>query len=142
MIDKINQLLPHREPMIMIDALVHIESDSATAIKTFSAGDYGLDGQYVSEPLLIECLAQTVAAAQGYHARKAGKAAPKGMLVGVNDFVINYPPVAGSELELNIKIDRHIGPFCFTKAYIRQQGRVIAQGELKLYIELEQGMEK
>lgn len=135
MISEVEQLLPHREPMLMIESLVRVESDSATATKTFSSGDYGLEGRYVLEPVLIECLAQTVAALQGYHARKSGKEPSEGMLVGVNGFEFYRPAVADSELELNVNISRYIGPFCLATGHIKQQGQLIAEGSLKFYIE-------
>jgi 3-hydroxyacyl-[acyl-carrier-protein] dehydratase len=135
MISDIEQLVPHRKPMIMIESLVEVGSDSATARKTFSSGEYGLDGRYVLEPLLIECLAQTVAALQGYHARKSGGEASGGMLVSVDSFEIYHFAVADSELELKINISRYLGPFCFATGHIRQDGQLIAEGKMKFYIE-------
>ena len=43
----VSDLLPHRAPMVMIDALVDCDEQSATATKTFANGDYGLDGDSV-----------------------------------------------------------------------------------------------
>jgi len=135
MTNDIEQILPHRKPMIMVDSLVHIERDSAMATKTFKSGDYGLHGRLVPEPLLIECLAQTVAALNGCHARLSGKGPARGMLAGVTGFKIHSPALADIPLELNVTISRFIGPFCLACGQIRQQDRLVAEGNLKFFLE-------
>ena len=71
--------------MVMIDSLERFDDQTAEAVKTFARGDYGLDANgQVAEPILIECLAQTVAAGQGSLARARGQGQSEGMLVGVS----------------------------------------------------------
>jgi predicted hotdog family 3-hydroxylacyl-ACP dehydratase len=132
---EIEQLLPHREPMIMIESLVEVESDSARATKTFSAGDYGVHKKHVLEPVLIECLAQTVAALQGHQARESGNAPALGMLAAVSNFTVHRPAATDAELEFAARIDRSIGPFRLVTGSVMQQGQLVAEGSLKFYIE-------
>jgi 3-hydroxyacyl-[acyl-carrier-protein] dehydratase len=129
------ELLPHRPPMVMVDALVRCDGDSAAAVKTFAQGSYGTDGGGVLESALIECLAQTVAALHGYRAHQSGGRAPRGLLVGVTDFAFCRPAQCGRPLRLTVQITRRLGPFCLAAGRIEQDGSLVAEGELKFHLE-------
>ena len=132
---KIEQLLPHRPPMIMIDSIVQFDEDSATATKTFTSGEYGVIKGDILESLLIESLAQTVAALHGHHARQFGGQTPQGMLVGVNNFEFYNKVKLDEKIELTVKITKCLGPFRLASGQIKQGSTLIAQGGVKFYIE-------
>ena len=129
------RLLPHRPPMLMIDALTSCAEDAATARKTFRQGDYGTAGERVLEPVLIECLAQTLAAMQGHNAQKRNQKTGFGMLVGVDDFVFRGAAQCGKELTLTVAITKSFRPFVLATGQVRQGDAVIAEGTLKVYLE-------
>jgi predicted hotdog family 3-hydroxylacyl-ACP dehydratase len=133
------ELLPHRPPMVMVDALVRCEDDSAVAVKTFAEGSYGTDGGCVLEGALIECLAQTVAALHGHRAHQGGGRVPRGLLVGVTDFAFRRPASCGRPLQLTVRITRRLGPFCLAAGRIEQDGSLVAEGELKFHLEEDRG---
>jgi predicted hotdog family 3-hydroxylacyl-ACP dehydratase len=128
------ELLPQRPPMVMIDELTHCDQTSATAVKTFSKHDYGAAEEGVLEPALIECLAQTMAAAYGLIARSAGEAPAIGMLVGVSNFRFHRRAAIGKILELSTSLLKRLGPLSLIKGSIRQDGVLIAEGELKFFV--------
>ncbi len=72
--DSLREVLPHRPPMLMVDALTHCGPDKATATKTFARGSYGCEGDEVENSALIECLAQTTAAMEGTRLRQSAPA--------------------------------------------------------------------
>lgn len=129
------ELIPHRPPMVMIDALTGGSERGATAVKTFREGDYGLDGEEVLEPALIECLAQTAAAMHGKLAREAGRAPGRGLLAGVADFEFRARALRGRELVLAVEFTHRLGPLWVAHGTVKQDGAVIAAGDLKFYIE-------
>jgi 3-hydroxymyristoyl/3-hydroxydecanoyl-(acyl carrier protein) dehydratase len=129
------ELIPHRPPMVMIDALVACTERSATAVKTFREGDYGLEGEFVLEPALVECLAQTAAAMHGKLAREAGRAPGRGLLAGVTDFEFRGRARRDRELELIVEFTHRLGPLWVAHGTVKQDGAVIAAGDLKFYIE-------
>lgn len=128
-------ILPHRPPMVMIDRLVEVGGDSAVAVKTFDAGSYGTDGEFVSEGALIEGLAQTVAALYGSDGLKRGRAPGKGMLVGVSDFRFYARARVGRRLELAVTVTRRIAPFCIAEGKVTEDGIIVAEGGMKFYLE-------
>lgn len=129
------QVLPHRPPLVLIDSLKRYDQETAEASKTFASNDYGLttDGE-VAEPMLIECLAQTVAAAQGSHARSHGHKPAEGMLVGVSGFDYFRPVRPGEALTLTTRITHRFGQFVVAEGTVTAEDKLIAKGELKLYI--------
>ena len=138
MMVNLEDILPHRSPMILIDSLVRCDADSATTVKTFAAGAYGTgEGGRVLESAIIESLAQTVAAIAGVAARRSSRRPGRGMLVGVSDFAFLGPVLCDLPIELTVQVTRRLGRFCLAAATARQDGIVLAQGDLKFYIEEE-----
>lgn len=138
--DALADILPHRPPMVMIDALVRCDGESAVAVKTFWPEGYGSDGERVIEVALIECLAQTMAAFQGKEtARRAGRRPARGMLVGVSGFAFHLPARCGRPVRLRVEVIRRLGPLCLAAGRVEQDGALVAEGNLKFYIEEERG---
>jgi predicted hotdog family 3-hydroxylacyl-ACP dehydratase len=131
----VTQLLPHREPMVMINKLIQADEVKATARKTFFQDSYGVSEGKIAEPLLIEALAQTVAALHGYHLQQSGKEPPVGMLVGVSGFTMHQDPNVDQPLQLTVEITKTLGPFRIVEGQIHQGDKLIAQGSMKFFIE-------
>lgn len=120
--------------MILIDELVHWDDENCEAIKLFHDGDFGTSEGYISESILIECLAQTVAAMQGAILHEQGRRQTTGMLVGVNDFKFFATARTSIPLKMNMKVTRRLGPFSLTDGTVYQDGKRIAAGTLKFYL--------
>src|SRR2546427_6054756 len=86
----IETLIPHRPPMRWIDALTDCTDTTATATACFSSGHFAVADGLVREMALIECVAQTVAAALGHRAQTRGQpgGAANVMLAAVSNFRI------------------------------------------------------
>lgn len=134
MATNIEQLLHHRFPMVMIDELLGCDQDSAIAVKCFDDNSYGALNGIVAEPLLIEAMAQTVAAFYGKHRQQHGLEPELGMLVGVNSFEFMASAKTQHRLEISIKIDKVLGQFRIASGTIYQLDKLIAKGEMKFYI--------
>jgi predicted hotdog family 3-hydroxylacyl-ACP dehydratase len=136
---EMTELIPHRPPMVMIDALAACDRESVSCVKVFREGDYGVEGSEVSETLLIEGLAQTIAALNGVAARVQNRPPARGMLVGVTGFEILSAAKPGRELEFSARITTQLGQFTFADGIVKDAGNVIAKGSLKFYVEGQDG---
>ena len=128
-------LLPHRAPMVFIDELVDCTDTTATAIAQFGADHFAAAGGAVIDTALVECVAQTVAAAQGHRAKARGQSggAPVGMLIAITNFQIRSRPAINQKLRIEIRELKRLGPMLMISGSISCEGQPIASGELTLY---------
>jgi predicted hotdog family 3-hydroxylacyl-ACP dehydratase len=131
----IEQLIPHRAPMRWVDALIACTETTATATTMFTANHFAVANRAVIETALVECMAQTVAAALGQRMRASGKpgAANNGMLAAVSNFKIHSSPPMNLELTIEVREVKRLGPMLMIAGTISCGTRLIATGELSLY---------
>jgi predicted hotdog family 3-hydroxylacyl-ACP dehydratase len=136
MSDSLDALIPHRPPMQWIDALIECADTAAAATACFGPGDFPVAGGFVLETALVECVAQTAAAALGSRARGGGDPhrPAAGMLAAVRDFQIVERPPIGRPLRIEIRQLRQFGPMLLISGTVACDGRRIASGELTLYV--------
>ncbi|MFO1487262.1 MAG: hypothetical protein U1F65_02180 [Verrucomicrobiota bacterium] len=131
----IENLLPHRAPMRWIDALVDCTETTAKATVTFSSGHYAVAAGRVLETALVECIAQTIAAAQSQRARgPGGSGRPSvGMLAAVSNFKQHSPAPLDQVLEIEIREVKKFSPMLMVAGRIQCDSQLIAEGELTVY---------
>ena len=132
----IETLIPHRDPMRWIDDLIDCTETTATAVATFGPGHLAVENGFVLETALVECVAQTVAAALGCRAanrKPSDILSSGGMLVAVSNFKIEQRPPAGSTLRIEIEERKKFGPMLLVSGRIFWNDRLVASGELTLY---------
>jgi predicted hotdog family 3-hydroxylacyl-ACP dehydratase len=93
------------------------------------------ESELVIETALVECLAQTVAAALGHRMRASGQpgAANQGMLAAVSNFKILTPPPLDQTLTIEIREVKRLGPMLLITGKISCGAALIATGDLSLY---------
>jgi 3-oxoacyl-[acyl-carrier-protein] synthase-1 len=101
----ISELIPHSEPMILIDELVEATSDFARAKVTIRADSMFLNaGSGVPAWVGIEYMAQTVSALAGVTAKRRGQPVKIGFLLGTRryDTTLDAFPL-GMTLEIHVR---------------------------------------
>ncbi|MEK7721224.1 MAG: hypothetical protein AAB359_02415, partial [Elusimicrobiota bacterium] len=131
------ELIPHRRPMIMIDALLEASPERGVAAKTFRRQDYGLDGDVVCETALVECVAQTTAALFGYHRLSNSGEAGLGFLAALSSFAFSRRPSVNEPLRIEAQVVRSFGAMWIVKGRVLSGGELVAWGEIKIYMQNE-----
>ena len=121
--------------MRWVDALIDCTQTTATATTMFTANHFAVADRTVIETALVECMAQTVAAALGQRMRASGipGAANNGMLAAVSNFKIHSSPPMNLELTIEVREVKRLGPMLMIAGTISCGTRLIATGELSLY---------
>jgi histidine ammonia-lyase len=126
----------HRPPMRLVQRLRWVEDSCAEGETTLSVGDVGVDQDgRVEAAALVELVAQTYAAAQGYQDQRSGKPANLGYLVGVSDFRIDRLPSAGQRLLIKIKSSSAFEDFYLVEGQVLCDNCVVAGGTLKVWVQ-------
>jgi len=113
--DTIKQLLPHREPMLLIDELRDIKKlTSATGILNVSKDSFFVQGHFPDAPvmpgvLIIEAFGQTAAALTAHGIDKSTYENKLVFLMGVEKARFRNPVIPNCTLHLKIEAIRSHG---------------------------------
>ena len=113
--EQILKLLPHREPMLLIDELLNIKKlFSATAIVNVKKDSFYVQGHFPGQPvmpgvLIVEAFGQAAAALTAHGIDKATYENKLVFLMSVEKARFRNPVVPVCKLELNIEAIRSHG---------------------------------
>lgn len=135
MAHSLEHLMPHRPPMRWIVALTDCTETTARATARFGAGHFAVTEGVVCETALVECVAQTVAAALGYRAQANGQSGQSnhGVLAAVTGFQIQARPPLNQTLDIEVRELKRFGPMLLVAGTVSCEGHLIATGEMSLY---------
>jgi 3-hydroxyacyl-[acyl-carrier-protein] dehydratase len=112
---EIINLLPHREPMLLIDELINIKKlHSATAIMNVKKDAFYVDGHFPDNPvmpgvLIVEAFGQAAAALTAHGIDKEEYNNKLVFLMGVEKARFRNPVIPNCKLELKIEAIRSHG---------------------------------
>ena len=113
--DDIIKLLPHREPMLLIDELINIKKlFSATGVVNVTKESFFVKGHFPGNPvmpgvLIVEAFGQTAAALTAHGIDKETYDNKLVFLMGVEKARFRSPVIPDCKLELNIEAIRSHG---------------------------------
>ena len=112
---QISELLPHREPMLLIDELYDIKKLlSATAVVNVKKNSFFVNGHFPGQPdmpwvLIVESFGQAAAALTAHGLDKSTYENKLVFLMGVEKARFRNPVIPDCKLELNIEAIRSHG---------------------------------
>ena len=113
--DQIKELLPHREPMLLIEELKNIKKlSSATAIVNVKKDSFFVNGHFPGEPvmpgvLIVEAFGQAAAALTANGLDKSTYEGKLVFLMTIEKARFRNPVIPDCKLELNIQAIRSHG---------------------------------
>ncbi len=136
--EQIKEIIPHRDPFLLIDEVESMEGNRITAIKHVSEKEYYFEGHFPQEKLMpgvliVESLAQTGAVAILSEERFRGKIAYFG---GIRNAKFRNKVVPGDDLILNVELLklRSRAGTAAGKAIIAESGNVACECEILFVI--------
>jgi 3-hydroxyacyl-[acyl-carrier-protein] dehydratase len=135
---EIEQILPHREPFLLIDEVVELRPGvGAAARKHVRADEWYLAGHFPGRPvmpgvLIVEALAQTGAVAVLSEEENRGRIAFFGGIDGCRFKRMVEP---GDTLDLHCELERVRGPIGRGKAEARVGGELACKATLTFAVE-------
>ena len=133
--NQIIELLPHREPMLLIDELINIKKlFSATAIVNVKKDSFFVQGHFPGQPvmpgvLIVEAFGQAAAALTASGIDKAEYQNKLVYLMSVEKARFRNPVIPNCELHLEIEAIRSHGRVWKYKGTAKVQGKRMADAE-------------
>ena len=133
--DEIRDLLPHREPMLLIDELIDIKKlKSATAIMNVSKNSFFVDGHFPGNPvmpgvLIVEAFGQAAAALTAHGIDKKEYENKLVFLMSVDKARFRNPIIPDCKLELKIEAIRSHGKVWKYKGEAFVEGKRMADAQ-------------
>jgi len=132
---KIESLLPHREPMLLIDKLINIvHLKSATAIVKVKKDSFFVQGHFPGQPvmpgvLIVEAFGQAAAALTAYGVDPKEYENKLVYLMNVEKARFRNPVVPDCELHLDIESIRSHGRVWKYKGVAKVNGKIMADAQ-------------
>ena len=129
-------LIPHGEPMLLIDRLVSIGEKTSVSRMAIREDNIfiGRDGT-LSGSAYVELIAQAMAAQHGFETSGKPEEAKGGFLVGVKNMVVNGVAVKGDVLDVRVEKTAKYGNVGIIFGQVYKGDELIASGELKIWQE-------
>ena len=133
--DQIKNLLPHREPMLLIDELINIKKlKSATAIVNVKKDSFFVQGHFPGEPvmpgvLIVEAFGQAAAALTAAGIDKETYENKLVFLMTVDKARFRNPVIPDCRLELHIEAVRSHGKVWKYKGEATVDGKKMADAQ-------------
>ena len=133
--DQIKKLLPHREPMLLIDKLINIVPlKSATGIVSVKKGSFYLEGHFPDQPVMpgvfiVEAFGQAAAALTAYGIDPKEYKNKLVYLMSVDKARFRRPVTPDCELHLDIEAIRSHGNVWKYKGVAKINDKRVADAE-------------
>ena len=132
---KIEELLPHREPMLLIESLINIvHLKSATAIVNVKKNSFFLQGHFPEQPVMpgvfiVEAFGQAAAALTAYGVDPKEYENKLVYLMSVEKAKFRNPVLPDCELHLDIEAIRSHGWVWKYKGTANVNGKIVADAQ-------------
>jgi predicted hotdog family 3-hydroxylacyl-ACP dehydratase len=130
----IEALLPHRPPMRLVQKVAALDEYRIETVSVASDSWPTAEGGHIRSLLLIELIAQSAAALQGWRERDKGPG-KGGLLVGVRDSRFNRSRIpVGARLHCHVTISHGVESYCaFDGRVTDEMGEEIMTASVQAY---------
>lgn len=135
----IQQLLPHREPFILISDLISVEDEHTISQFKITEQHVLVDNGYLSEGGIIENMAQTAAAGLAYldqgYKRNPDKEPNIGYIGQIKGFKLYDLPRVGSTIETKTTKIHQIMNAHIVQSEVYLEEQLIAEAEVRVFVQ-------
>jgi|JRYD01.1.fsa_nt_gb 3-hydroxymyristoyl/3-hydroxydecanoyl-(acyl carrier protein) dehydratase len=130
--ENIESYIPQRFPFIMIDNLIH--ADESGFISSFQVMEENVfsENGFLTEPALIENIAQTCAAGFGFIGQQNNEGPSIGYIGAISNLTVNQLPEYGTTIMTKIEITNSLGNIFLIKGRNTCNENLLVECEMKI----------
>lgn len=132
--EQILKLIPQRQPMIMVDAVLSYSDMEVVAALTIIENNIFLENDILQESGLLEHMAQTVATHTGYSFFIRNESAPTGYIGAIQQAEILQLPILGDYIESKAVVVQEFMGVTLVDITTFLRGAIIATAKMKTVI--------
>ncbi len=130
----IQKLLPHREPMLMVDSLLYFDDMTAVATLTIEASNLFVEYGKFTEMGLIEHMAQTAALMTGYKYARLDAPIREGFIASIKNLKIETLPLVKETVTTEAIITFEMADMTMVALTSKRQNELLASAEMTLVL--------
>ena len=143
--EEIQNLIPQRPPMVMIDCLVDCDEKYAVSMLEIREDNIFTGKNGFTPAGMLEAMAQTAAARTGYLLQNSGseqnKKPPVGVIGSIKNFRLYFEPPVGSLITMTVEIEHEVLQATVISGRVETDGRLAAESELQIFLTEERAVE-
>jgi len=132
--NNILELIPQREPMVMVDEFLGMGEAVSKTRFTVREDNLFVDNGQLSECGMIEHIAQSAATRIGYIFKSKNEPVPIGYIGSVNDFIISRAVKPGETIETTVKVLQEVLNITLIEARCYINDKEVASSKMKIFI--------
>ncbi|WP_315517721.1 pseudouridylate synthase [Hoylesella shahii] len=129
----VRDLLPQQPPFVMVDCLLGFDNDTTTCGYTVPKDGIFTNDGCLSAEGLVENIAQTCAARQGFYNKYVLKRGVQlGFIGAIRNFRVMRLPRVGQQLKTTIRVEENVMGMTLASAIVECEGQTMATTEIKI----------
>ncbi|MEP6845627.1 MAG: 3-hydroxyacyl-ACP dehydratase [Panacibacter sp.] len=132
--NNILSLIPQRPPFVMVDALAYTNEKTTGTFLKITEQNIFVNNGVLTEPGLVENIAQTAAARAGYTAMSKNEPVSVGYIGAVQNLEITTLPEVNNTIHTKITVDNEIMNVLLITGTITCSDTEIARCSMKIFI--------
>ncbi|HNR48633.1 MAG TPA: hypothetical protein PKN14_05235 [Bacteroidia bacterium] len=130
--NEIEKIIPQRAPFVMIDTLKQADETGFQSEFTARADNIFMKDNRLTEPALIENIAQTCAAGFGYLGSQTEGQPRIGYIGAISRLTVHNLPVLGSTITTHVTVLHQMGSIFLVKGENESEGKKLISCEMKI----------
>jgi predicted hotdog family 3-hydroxylacyl-ACP dehydratase len=127
-------LIPQRPPMVLIDRLISVDEKSATGRLFIRESNIFCENGFLQEGGLMEFIAQTAAAYEGYRQLLLQEEVRPGFIGAIKNLSVHSLPAINTEIQSEIIVDSELLGYTIITGKIFQNNTIVAECEMRILV--------